>query len=134
MFSRFLLTTSIVMIVVSPILLIITALIAFAVGQIAPGMEALSWFTISTLPFIISLISFLTGILGVLSWKRQKRMVYCLFVGVTLLIFNIAYFTLLIITQKWTIGSAAFFFVLNSIIPTLYISAACIFKNQSKTL
>ena len=110
--SRFLLIISIIMIIVSPILLIITAMIAFAVGHIASGMERLSSFTIFYLPFIIFLALFLAGVLRIFSWKKLKRVMYCLFAGVALLICNMTYFSLLIITQGWTSGSAMFFFIL----------------------
>ena len=112
------------MMVVSPMLLFVTAGLAFAVGFLAPGMEDLSWFTLLRFPPIIIGAFLLAGILGVSPLENPKKVVCCICAGIALLICNAIYFILLALTQEWTTGAVLFFFGVNSIIPVRYIIVA----------
>ena len=128
--SSRLLAASIILIIVNPILTIITAMIAFAVGAIAPGMESLSWFTLLGVPFFLIFISLLVGILGICSWKKPQKTIRCFFAGIILLICNLTYFVLLAITQEWTMGSSLFFFFIHSVIPVFYTGVSYQYKQN----
>ena len=151
--SFFLLIASILLIIISPILLYLTAVIGFVltfvdhvmeamifipllalsprmfyisarIEFIYPTLEVLSRFTIFFFPIIIFVVLLVASLMGILSWKRPHRAKYCILLGIILLASNAILSILLIITQNLAGGGFLFILIMNSVIPTGYIVAA----------
>lgn len=128
--SKFLLVIGILMLIFNTIFLAIIAFVAFLVGFIEPGLEALSYFILFIFPWIIFFVLLLACILGMVNRNKSKMGVCCLFIGATLFIFHLVYFALLILIQLWVVNFTIFLLILNNILPAFYIKAAYLVKKQ----
>ena len=120
-----LLVISILMIIVNPILIFFTNIIIL--------MENSTIATINIVldTFFISIItSLISGILGILAFRKPKKVNICLVVGSIHLTCNTIQLTML--TLKGFFDLALLCFIFSSTIPLFYIIFAYLFKNFSE--
>ena len=127
--SYTLLITSILMIIVNPILIFFTnTLVLMGTGS---SISTATIINIVLNAFFIGIfLSLISGILGILAFRKPKRVNACLIIGSI----HLAYNTIQLI-EFTLVGApdlALFCFILTSVIPFLYVILAYLFKKNSK--